>query len=442
MSNICRHLGPSLALILGLLVAFSAGNARSELALAQGDPPACAPTRDKTASPDTVRVGERVTVTLEVGGSCPPREQKVDVVLVIDRSSSMTSDNKLQSAKDAATAFVDSIDPQLVQVGIVAFDDVIEEVSYLTNDIALLKQAIADIQWDRGTNLVDSLEAGRRMVTSAGARADATPAILFMTDGQHSVQNPGIGEIDRVIAQVRSDGIVTYAVGLGRNADEDVLKRIAGDDSRYFDSPSPAQLADIFVTIAGRLEASVVYKSITIDDVVPDNMRYVAGSSAPPANWDAAGRTLSWTLIDVPDTGATIQYQVEPQEAGRHPTNVEARARYVDGFDEPGEIVFPVPIVDVIPGEPGGLCVCRITRLKAPQAAIDYAMAKPDRVMGWNQLLDPNKPGSPPWPAPGYDAPPNPRRTCLDISNRAIHYHPLFNSVIWRAGCLEGPTSP
>jgi hypothetical protein len=85
--------------------------------------------------------------------------------------------------------------------------------------------------------------------------------------------------------------------------------------------------------------------------------------------------------------------------------------------------------------------VCRVTERKAPAAAIARALADPAKVWGWNRLLDEAKPGSPPYPNPGHDMPPNPRRTCLDLWNRNVQYHPYYNSVVWRAGCLIGPAN-
>ena len=424
------------ALVL-ILLAGLGGEAR-----AQGEPLVCQTTRDKTAAPSPVQLGDPVTVRLDLAGSCPKREIKADVVLVIDRSLSMVDNGKLDAAMAAATTFVDTIDPQLVHVGLVAFDAVVEELSYLSDDQAALRRAIAGITWGRGTNLVDSLEAGRRMVTSAGARPDATPVLVFLTDGRHRVQQPPLSDIYRVIARMQADGVVAYAIGLGNDVEAPLLRQIAGDPARYYFSPGPAELEQIFLGIAGRIEASVLFETVTVEDVLPANMRYESGSAQPPAVWDARTRTLTWTLSQVPEAGVSLSFRVFPTEVGQHPTNVEARARYRDGFDTPGEITFPVPVIEVLPGEPGSGCVCRITRLKAPQPAIDLALANPDRIWGWNRLLDEGKPGSPPWPEPGYDAPPNPRRTCLDIWNRGIPYHPLFNSVVWRAGCTEGPARP
>jgi len=397
---------------------------------AQADP-VCSATPHKSAAPTRIQLGEQVTVTLRVDGDCPAKDQKADVVLVIDRSSSMSRDNKLDDAKTAATAFVDQMDTTLVQVGVVAFDDVVDDVIDLSTDKAALRQAIAGITMDRGTNLVDSLDRGRRMVTGPSSRADAQPVIVFLTDGNHSVNNPGLGALDTVIAALRAGAIDTYAIGLGNDADETTLRRIASDPSKYYGGISSGELAAIYLQIAGRIEAAVLFETLTITDEVPANMRYVVGSASPAAAWDSATRVLSWSFTQVPEPGLSMTYRVEPQEAGTHPTNVRADATYRDGFGNDGTLRFPVPEVIVAP--PAGECVCRVTRLKVPQHAIDFALANPERVLGWRDPLNPNlRPGELP----------NPRRLCLDLRNRNTAWHPLFNRVVWRAGCLIGPDVP
>lgn len=446
-----RHLSALVCLTfcLGGLSGLADAPARS--ARAQAPTPACTSTVDKTAAPAQVKRGEEVTVQLSISGSCPAQVRKADVVLVIDRSSSMNNltasgITKISAAKQAARGFVDAMDPALVRVGLIVFSRDVEELSYLTNDQAKLRTAIDRFGTQTGTNLVDSLEAGYRMATSAGVRPDAQPILIFMTDGRHNEGNgsPPESAIFPVIAKVHASGLVVHAIGLGQDSDidEPMLRQIAGDPSRFHRSASGDDLGAIFQGIAGIIKANVLFKTLTVVDRVPANMSYVLDSAEPKAAWDPAARTLTWSFTAVPDSGHLLRFRVRPQEVGRHPTNVEAVGTFRDGFDNEGSKVFPVPQVTVVEPEVPGLCVCRITRLKAPQSVIDLALANPPSVMGWNLLQNPNKPGSPPFPTPGHDWPPNPRRTCLDIQNRAVPFHPLFNSVIWRAGCLEGPDRP
>ena len=115
------------------------------------------------------------------------------------------------------------------------------------------------------------------------------------------------------------------------------------------------------------------------------------------------------------------------------------------------------PTATPVPG--AAPCVCRIIYqpwkvataerppiLATAAAQVAQVMADhssdPPGYYGLNDLLNPNVPGSPPFPTPGFDEPPNPRRACLDLTNRNLRYHPLFNRPIWRAGCLIGPWNP
>jgi uncharacterized protein YegL len=74
-------------------------------------------------------------------------------------------------------------------------------------------------------------------------------------------------------------------------------------------------------------------------------MTYVPGSAEPPASYQ--DRTLRWELENV-RAGLELRYRLQPQEVGTWPTNVEARSRYTDGHEVPGELVFPVPSVVVV----------------------------------------------------------------------------------------------
>ena len=410
--------------------------------MAQGDDPGpCNTNRDKTAEPALIDLGDAVTVTLSFDGSCPETARKADVVLVLDASTSMYDRDKLIKAKAAAKLFVDEMDPQLVQIGLVSFNASPKDELDLTVDYARVKRAIDAVVNKTGTNIVDGLDAGAQMSIGSNHRPDATPVVVFLTDGGHSVASPPFDDIDQVIDRVRAAGIETYAIGLD-GAERWVLRRIAGARSRYVQVADPDRLAEIYRVIAGRIKATKLFTTITIEDFIPDNMTYVSGSAEPAAYYDAAAHKLAWSFQDVPQSGDRMTYRLVPEEVGVWPTNVQAYGPYTDGLGHEGRIVFPIPTVEVRGPEVPEGCVCRITLQKAPRESIEFALANPERISGWNRLLDESKPGAPPFPNPGHDLPPNPRRTCLDIQNRAIPFHPLFNGVIWRAGCLEGPARP
>ena len=430
----------TLLLSFGLAGALTVAPAAS----AQGAEP-CRTVRDKKAEPGTIPLGDTVTVTLSYAGECPEIERKADVVMVVDSSLSMRETDggragptRLDRAKEAVRRFVDQMDPTLVQVGVIDFNLRPNVVHPLSDDYRAVKRAVSTIQLDLYTNIVDALEAGRRMAIGPGHRPDATPVIIFLTDGGHTVRNPPFSDIDGVIDQVRADGIETWTIGLD-GSEAWVLRRIAGKASRYIDTPDSARLNQVYTEIAGRIKSTVLFTDLLLEDELPANMRYVNGSAAPAAFYDATRRTLIWRVDDVANAGGSVSYRVEPQEVGEWPTNVQATGTYTDGLGFGGVLRFPVPRVRVTPPDVGEGCVCRVTRDKAPAATIARALADPARVWGWNRLLDESKPGSPPYPHPEHDRPPNPRRTCLDLWHRTVPYHPYYNTVVWRAGCLIGP---
>jgi Mg-chelatase subunit ChlD len=389
--------------------------------------PVCTVTVDKAASPAQITLGETVTVTLKVEGTCPEREHPADVILAIDHSESMASNNKLVAAKNAAITFVNRMDPALVRVGIVAVAPTAAVVQSLTTDQAALVTAIQNLTTERGTNIVDGLDVSRAELTGAGARAGVRKVIIFLTDGKHSLSSPPESALAGVIDAVRAAGIEVFAIGLGTDADEAVLRQMATDAAHYFYSPTTAELDGIYVQIAGRTQAAVLFNTSVVTDVLPANMTYLPASAAPVAPvHDAATRTLRWSLDSVVGPGYTLTYQVRPTEVGYWPTNTSAQLDYVDGFGNAGALPFPVPHVRVIASSPSGAsCVCTKILQRVPPAVVADALANPTHYDGYMQRLDPKKPASPA----------NPPRDCLTLMNVNLAYHPLANGPRWRVGC-------
>jgi hypothetical protein len=102
-----------------------------------------------------------------------------------------------------------------------------------------------------------------------------------------------------------------------------------------------------------------------------------------------------------------------PREADTHEGHLEASAT--------GEAARPTTLVTGYPK------VCPGLGLKVPRAAIAAALEDPTAVSGWNKLSNPNLPPS------SF----NPRRRMLTVLAPNKHYHPLYNPLIFRAGCTR-----
>jgi hypothetical protein len=71
------------------------------------------------------------------------------------------------------------------------------------------------------------------------------------------------------------------------------------------------------------------------------------------------------------------------------------------------------------------ICVCSYVPNRVPPAVLSAALANPASIGGWQQPADLGKPVSP------Y----NPPRTCLALVNPSLPYHPLYNGLVFKAGC-------
>jgi hypothetical protein len=69
--------------------------------------------------------------------------------------------------------------------------------------------------------------------------------------------------------------------------------------------------------------------------------------------------------------------------------------------------------------------VCPQIIVRVPRAEIDFAVANPNAIDGYDQLERPGKPAGP------Y----NRRRVWLSMRNLAVPYNPVFNGLTYRAGC-------
>lgn len=309
------------------------------------EPGDCVMLRDKRAAPRSLLLGDQVEVQLEVGGVCPGEHSASDLVLLVDRSRSMSWDSALDRARAGAADLLAALDPRAARLGLVGFDDAGALILPLGSPRADIVAALARMQPGGDSHLGAGLALARLQF------APRDPAVLrrlvVLSDGEYtdSLAAPLQALADSGIeTTVWIYPVSSFDPSMARN-----LERIIGRPGSVRVAPGPTEVAELARRLTDYRAEPLLFESLTLTDEVPANMRYVIGSAQPAADWDPAARRLVWRFDGVEAaTDLRLTYRLEPLAAGDWPTNVFAATAHRDGLGRPGRLEFPVPRVRVL----------------------------------------------------------------------------------------------
>ncbi|KAA6391983.1 MAG: putative VWA domain-containing protein, partial [Streblomastix strix] len=171
-----------------------------------------------------VKVNFLITITAPKAVNAVERAP-VCTILVIDKSGSMSSQNKLPHAIEAGQVLVDQLEER-DNLGIVEFDDVATTRQEITpaKDKERMKRVLAGIRTGGCTNISDALIRAQQML--AGPAAQGTKRILLISDGQANGGIIGAEAIGNVAGQKRDAGITVSSIGVGLDYDEATMQKI------------------------------------------------------------------------------------------------------------------------------------------------------------------------------------------------------------------------
>lgn len=333
-------------------------------------PDRCRIDGDKTAAPGEVRLGDEVTIELRLRGDCPLFDARADILLLVDTSGSMGG-SKMTAARSAVLEFIGQLDYSLHQVGLITFSTEVDLVQPLTDNPRALIRAVPTLGDDAGTNMSGAMSLAQGEFATERDRPDAKNVIVMLSDGR---PNDDPGGLYSMSSAFSAAGGEVYTIGLGLDVDRDFMRRFATTPDYYFESPTEYELTKVYESIARRVAASALLRSVQVVDVLPEDMSYVRRSSVPPARLDLVARTLTWDLSAVPAAGMQLRYRVTPERTGRRPTNVSAVADYVDGAGAAGSYTFPVPEIDVTAPVSWSILLPIADKLSCPKARVDVAL--------------------------------------------------------------------
>jgi Mg-chelatase subunit ChlD len=202
--------------------------------------------------------------------------QPVDVMLVIDVSGSMGETDgsgkiKIDLAKTAAITFVNNLTMSRDRAGLVSFSTTATIKCSLTNNTNQIVNATNSLTTGGSTNMGGGISKANEEFVNHG-RSNATWIMILLSDGKANVPPPDATARQYAINQsecakvLNGKGVIIYTIGLGssQNLDENLLKQIAFDESKYYRAPTADQLESIYLAISKDILLQVRYDVVVI----------------------------------------------------------------------------------------------------------------------------------------------------------------------------------
>ncbi len=157
-------------------------------------------------------------------------KRHTNVFLVVDTSGSMEGE-KLEAARQALRIFLDQIEGDLEQVGLVEFSsrvNNIEPLAPLGENRARLQAEIDGLRARGNTALLDAVRAAYVRLRQLND-VERINAIVVMTDGRENASDTDLDELVELIRRGNREGppIVIFAIAYGDDADYELLEAIA-----------------------------------------------------------------------------------------------------------------------------------------------------------------------------------------------------------------------
>ena len=321
---------------------------------------------NKTISPNQIACDGSLLVTLSLTAAPDIITDPTDIVLTLDRSSSMQGD-PLANLKLGAKTFIDIIADATggtasgqigygSRIGIVSFASTAAVDTQLITDVSTLKTAVDTLAAGGNTNHADAFTRADALFDPTSTN---TKVIVMFTDGKTTVGAPPAPVAEAAKAQ----GVIIYCIGLvgTDGVDVDALNQwaTAPADAHVAVTPDAADLEELFAELARNLSKPGA-TNIVIEDTVTDDFVITDISTPSKGTSVSTGeRSLRWSIsqlgIDASET-AQLQFTVRHtgQTSGFKPVDLS-----ITYSDAEGNVVsFPSPSASVDCSAPPGPCPC------------------------------------------------------------------------------------
>ena len=310
---------------------------------------------NKVINTDRMLCDGALRVTLALTAAPDIVSNPTDIVLVLDRSGSMTG-SPLANLKLGANTFIDLIDEATdstkdgqigsgSRMGVVSFSSTAVANTQLITSVDALKAAVDGLSAGGSTNHADAFAKATQLFDPASPNAKV---MVLFTDGNTTIGAPPAP----VAAAARAQGIIIYCIGLigSDGLDISALNDWATDPdaSHVAVTPDAADLEELFAELAANISKPGA-TDIVIDEVV--NPDFVITSISSPTKGSATmldAHSLRWNIAQLGVTAsesATLDFFI--RHVGQQP-GTKLVNESITYSDQEGNVVsFPMPTVSV-----------------------------------------------------------------------------------------------
>lgn len=311
---------------------------------------------NKVISTNQIDCDGSLRVTLALTAAPDIITNPTDIVLVLDRSGSMTG-TPLVNMKTGARTFIDIIDEATdgakdgqigsgSRIGIVSFADTAVANTQLITSVDTLKNAVDALTAGGSTNHADAFTKAMQLFDPASSNAKV---IVMFTDGNTTTGAPPAP----VAAAAKAQGIVIYMIGLvgSDGLDVNALNEWASDPdaSHVAITPDAEDLEELFADLAANISKTGATNIVINEMLNPD---FVITSILSPSKGSATMLNTTSLRWNIPELGVTNSESAVLEFFVRHVSQTPGTKlvnQSITYSDTEGNVVnFPAPTVTVI----------------------------------------------------------------------------------------------
>ena len=219
------------------------------------------------------------------------KRKPLNLVVVVDRSGSMQSDNRMEKVKTGLRLLIQKLQP-VDRVALVSFDSYARvDVSFAdSEDRQRLITAVDRLQPGSSTNIYDGLAVGFAQFGN-GSFNERQNRVILLSDGQATAGNTSTPAIIGMAESKVATGIGLSTVGVGNSFDAPLMRGLAerGAGNFYF-AENAAAVNEIFTQ---ELDYFIEPLALDVEVGVAANQGFSLGEAVGVNYWqhDGAGKT-------------------------------------------------------------------------------------------------------------------------------------------------------